>query len=214
MARTEITQQLIEAGAVAVIRMKETDRLLHVAEALLAGGVQVMEITLTTPGALGAIEALARTFSEAMLVGVGSAIDAEGTHRAIDAGARFVVSPIVKTEVIEAAHQHGLPVLPGAFTPTEAQYAHECGADIIKIFPANIVGMDFIKALLAPLPHLKLMPTGGVTPANAGDWIRAGACAVGIGSALLDKQAIAEGRFAVLTENARTLCRSLEAGRI
>lgn len=211
MARTEITQQIIEAGAVAVIRMNETDRLLHIAEALLAGGVTVMEVTLTTPGALGAIEALTHTFADAMLVGVGSAVDAEATHRAIDAGARFVVSPIVKAEIIEATHQHGLPVLPGAFTPTEAQYAHACGADIIKIFPANIVGMDFIKAVLAPLPHLKLMPTGGVTPANAGDWIRAGACAVGIGSALLDKEAVAEGRYAVLTENARTLCRSLEA---
>lgn len=213
MPRTEITQQIIEAGAVAVIRMKETDRLLHVAEALLAGGLTVMEVTLTTPGALEAIEALARTFAGTMLVGVGSAIDAEGTRRAIDAGARFVVSPIVKAEVIEASHQQDLPVLPGAFTPTEAQYAHECGADIIKVFPANIVRMDFIKAVLAPLPHLKLMPTGGVTPANAGDWIRAGACAVGLGSALLDKEAIAEGRYAVLTENARTLCHSLETSR-
>ena len=213
MPRTQITQQLIEAGAVAVIRMKETDRLLHVAEALLTGGVSVMEVTMTTLGALGAIEALTRTFSEQMLLGVGSVLDAETTRRAIEAGARYVVSPVLKAEIIEAAHQRGVPALPGAFSPTEVQHAHELGADIIKVFPAGVLGMGYFKALLAPLPHLKLMPTGGVTLDNAGEWLRAGACAVGIGSALLDKKAIAEGNYAVLTENARTLRRSIEEGR-
>ncbi len=210
MARTQITQQLIEAGAVAVIRMQDKDRLLHVAEAVLAGGVSAIEVTMTVPGALGMIEAVAERFGEAVLLGVGSVLDAETTHRAIDAGARYVISPILKAEIIEAAHQRDAPAMPGAFSPTEVQHAYELGADIIKVFPAGVLGMGYFKALLAPLPHLKLMPTGGVTLDNAGDWLRAGACAVAVGSALLDKKAIAEGNYAVLTENARTLRRSIE----
>ena len=213
MQRTQITQDLIDAGAVAVIRMQDTDRLLRVVEAVFEGGVSAIEVTMTVPGALGMIEAVARRFGEAVLLGVGSVLNAETVHRAIDAGARYVISPVLKAEVIEAAHQRDVPAMPGAFSPTEVQHAHELDADIIKVFPAGVLGMRYFKAILAPLPHLKLMPTGGVTLDNAGDWLRAGACAVAVGSALLDKQAIAEGRYAVLTENARRLRRSIEEGR-
>jgi len=132
-------------------------------------------------------------------------LDGETARRAIDAGARYVVSPILDAEVIATAHRYDVPALPGAFTPTEIQHAHTLGADVVKVFPASHVGTSYFRALCAPMPHLKLMPTGGVTLTNAGDWLRSGACAVGVGSALLDRQAIAEKNYHQITENARTL---------
>ncbi|MFQ5570816.1 MAG: bifunctional 4-hydroxy-2-oxoglutarate aldolase/2-dehydro-3-deoxy-phosphogluconate aldolase [Rhodothermales bacterium] len=213
MSRSQITQRFVEAGAAAVIRMSDPARLLKAAEAVLEGGVSVLEVTMTTPNALGMLDALVQAFGDRALIGVGSVLDAGAARRAIDAGARFVVSPVLKEEVIAATHRHDLPVMPGTFSPTEVQRAHDLGADIIKVFPAHVLGMAYIRAVLAPLPHLKLMPTGGVTLANAGDWLRAGACAVGVGSALFDRRAIAEARYAVLTDRARRLCRSIEEGR-
>lgn len=211
--RDTITQQLIDGGAVAIVRMQDSQRLMRVAEAIHEGGVSSIEITMTVPNALAMIEEVAREMGGEILLGVGSVIDADTTRRAIEAGARYVVSPVFKPEVIEAAHAQDAPALPGAFTPTEIQAAHEAGADIVKVFPANVLGKAFIKGVLAPLPHLKLAPTGGVTPANAGEWITAGASAVGVGSALLDKKAIAEGNYAVLTEKARILKQSIDSSR-
>jgi 2-dehydro-3-deoxyphosphogluconate aldolase/(4S)-4-hydroxy-2-oxoglutarate aldolase len=213
--RRRITEQIIECGAAAVIRMPEADRLMRVAEAIRVGGITAIEITMTTPGALSVIEEVARRMADDddVIVGVGSVLDAETARRAIDAGARFVVSPIFKRAIVETAHQHGAAALPGAYSPTEIQCAHEAGADIVKVFPASIAGMKFIKAVRAPMPHLKLMPTGGVSLTNAGDWVRAGACSVGVGSALLDKEAIAAGNFDQLTENARTLRQSIKEAR-
>ncbi len=201
------------SGAIAVIRMSNPDRVLRVAEAILKGGVTSIEITMTTPNALGMIGHVAKEMGDEILLGVGSVLDRKTVTSAIDAGAKYVVSPIFKPELVEASHLYGAPVLPGAFSPTEIQAAHEAGADMIKVFPADLAGMSYIKAVRAPMPHLKLVPTGGVTPENAGDWIRAGACAVGVGSALLDKKAIDAGNFEVLTQNARTLMESLNAGR-
>jgi 2-dehydro-3-deoxyphosphogluconate aldolase/(4S)-4-hydroxy-2-oxoglutarate aldolase len=123
------------------------------------------------------------------------------------------VSPIFKKEIIEVAHKNGVPALPGCFTPTEIQTAFEAGADIIKIFPADVLGMAFFKGILAPMPQLKLMPTGGVTLTNAGDWINAGACAVGVGTALLDKKAIENENYNLLTDNARLIMSSIEAAK-
>ncbi len=211
--RVGILERVLASGAVAVVRMADSDRLVRVVEAIREGGVTAVEVTMTTPNALQVIEEVARRMGDAVEIGVGSVLDAETVHRAVDAGARYVVSPILKQELIDASHTRGVPVMPGCFSPTEIQTATEMGADVIKVFPADIVGMPFFKAVLAPLPHLKLMPTGGVSLTNAGDWIRAGAVAVGVGSALLDKQAIAEGRFEKLTENARQLRRSVEEGR-
>jgi len=128
---------------------------------------------------------------------------------AINAGAKYVVSPILKKEIIDTSHKHNVPVMPGCFTPTEIQTAFEYGADIVKVFPADVVGMEFFKAILAPMPHLKLMPTGGVSLTNAGEWLKAGACAVGIGSALLDKKAIQESNYSILTENAKQIMKSI-----
>ena len=213
MMRTEIAHQLVETGAVVVLRMQETNRVVPVVEALLEGGIFALEVTMTVPGALQIIENLADRYGERLLLGVGSVVDARTVHEAVDVGARYIVSPILKADVIAAAHERDVPALPGAFSPTEVQQAYELGADIIKIFPAGVLGMSYFKAILAPLPHLKLMPTGGVTLTNAGDWLRAGACAVGVGSALVDRQAIAAGNYATLTQNAQTLLRSIEAGR-
>lgn len=212
-AREALLETILESGVIAVIRMANAEKLLRVAEAIREGGVTAIEITMTTPNALAVIETMAREMEGTVQVGVGSVLTAEVARRAIDAGARYVVSPVFKPEVIDAAHRHDALAMPGAFTPTEIQAATEAGADVVKVFPADVLGMPFFKAVKAPMPHLRIMPTGGVSLTNAGDWIRAGACAVGVGSALLDKRAIADGDFATLTENARTLRRSVEAGR-
>ncbi|WP_054686158.1 bifunctional 4-hydroxy-2-oxoglutarate aldolase/2-dehydro-3-deoxy-phosphogluconate aldolase, partial [Rhodothermus marinus] len=177
------------------------------------GGVTAIEITMSVPRAFQMIEEVARRLGDVALVGAGSVLDAETARLVIEAGARYVVSPVFKPEIIQTAHRYDVPALPGAFTPTEILAAHEAGADIVKVFPADVVGMAFFKAIKAPMPQLKLMPTGGVTLTNAGEWLRAGACAVGVGSALLDRAAIAEGRWEKLTENARTLMESIRQAR-
>jgi 2-dehydro-3-deoxyphosphogluconate aldolase/(4S)-4-hydroxy-2-oxoglutarate aldolase len=213
MDRSQITQKVMDNGAVAVVRMKEPEKLLKVVDALREGGLFSIEITLTVPNAFQLIEKTAKEFGDALLVGVGSVLNSESAQRAIDSGANYVVSPILKLEIIETAHKAGVPAMPGSFTPTEIQTAYEAGADIVKVFPADVVGMAFFKAVKAPMPHLKLMPTGGVTLTNAGDWIKAGACAVGVGSALLDPKAIEAGDYAKLTQNAKLLMESVNSVR-
>lgn len=211
--RDQILQEVLASGAIAVIRMADAERLVRVVEAVRAGGVTAIEVTMTTPKALAVIEEVAREMGDAVQLGVGSVLSAEVARQAVEAGARYVVSPVFKAEIIAEAHRLGVPAMPGCFTPTEIFAATEAGADIVKVFPADILGMAFFKSVLAPMPHLRLMPTGGVSLQNAGDWIRAGAVAVGVGSALLDKRAIAEEDYATLTENARTLRQSVKAGR-
>jgi 2-dehydro-3-deoxyphosphogluconate aldolase/(4S)-4-hydroxy-2-oxoglutarate aldolase len=149
-----------------------------------------------------------------LLLGAGTVVDADTACAVIDAGARFVVSPVFRPEVVKACHERGAAAAPGCFTPTEILNAHDQGADIVKVFPATALGPQFIKDVRAPLPQLKLMPTGGVSLDNAGDWIRAGAVAVGAGSALLDARAIEEGRLDVITANARRIVASVAAARV
>lgn len=204
MTRQEILDRVLGSGIVAVVRIEDADKCLRVIEAIRAGGVDVAEITMTVPNALALIEEAVRAFPDAP-IGVGSVLDAETVHRAADAGAAYVVSPVFKPEIVAAAHERGIPAMPGAFTPTEILRAHEAGADVIKVFPADVLGMAFFKGVLAPMPFLRLMPTGGVSLDNAGEWRLAGAVAVGVGGALLDKQAIAEGRYDQLTRNAQRL---------
>jgi 2-dehydro-3-deoxyphosphogluconate aldolase/(4S)-4-hydroxy-2-oxoglutarate aldolase len=215
MTRHDIVNALVDGGAIAVIRMADTEQLLRVVEAIHAGGVSAIEITMTTPDALSVIREVSRAFTEHpdVLVGVGSVLDSVTARLAIEAGARFVVSPILDEATIRMSHRYDVPMMPGCYTPTEIHRAHTLGADVVKIFPAQNVGMDYFRAVKAPMPHLKLMPTGGVTLTNAGDWLAAGACAVGVGSALLDKDAIAQGNYDVLTENARILRASVRDGR-
>jgi 2-dehydro-3-deoxyphosphogluconate aldolase / (4S)-4-hydroxy-2-oxoglutarate aldolase len=208
------TARLIEElGIVAVIRLKDPARVHPVVEALAAGGVRALEVTMTVPRAIELIRELARGVPEGFMLGAGTVIDADTAHAVIDAGASFVVSPVFRRDVIAACHDRDVPAIPGCFTPTEILAAHEAGADIIKVFPATALGPQFIRDLRAPLPHLKLMPTGGVTIHNAGDWIRAGAVAVGIGSALLNPDAIGNGRFDVITDSARRLVATVSDAR-
>jgi 2-dehydro-3-deoxyphosphogluconate aldolase / (4S)-4-hydroxy-2-oxoglutarate aldolase len=213
MKKEEILEELMRLGAIAVIRMSDSQKLLRVSEAIHKGGVSAIEITMTTPNALSVIENLSKTMGDEIIVGVGTVLDPQTAIDAINAGAQFVVSPFFKRDIVETVKKLNVPVMPGAFTPTEIQIAYEQGADIVKVFPADVVGMAFFKALKAPMPYLKLMPTGGVTLANAGEWLKAGACAVGVGTALLDKKAIDENNYKKLTENAEILVKSIAEGR-
>jgi 2-dehydro-3-deoxyphosphogluconate aldolase/(4S)-4-hydroxy-2-oxoglutarate aldolase len=205
MNREKIVEEIVKRKAVAVLRIKEPGKLKKVIEALYAGGMSVAEITMTVPNAIQLIEKMSNELDKNIIIGVGSVLNSKTAEDAINAGAKYVVSPIFKKEIIDIAHKYNVPAMPGCFTPTEIQTAFEAGADIIKIFPADVLGMDFFKGILAPMPHLKLMPTGGVTLTNAGDWLKAGACAVGVGSALLDKEAIEKENYSKLTENAKII---------
>jgi 2-dehydro-3-deoxyphosphogluconate aldolase/(4S)-4-hydroxy-2-oxoglutarate aldolase len=202
-AREAIVQRITALGALAVVRLPRADDVLPIAQALHAGGVSAIEVTMTVPGALQAIERLAREGDAELLIGVGSVLDAETARRAVEAGARFIVSPVFRAEVVEEAQRQGAAALPGAFTPTEILRAHEAGADLVKVFPSDALGPAFIKGVLAPMPFLRLVPTGGVTPDNAGSWIRAGAAAVGLGSALVDAALVARGDWRMITSLAR-----------
>ena len=208
-----LVETIQSLGAVAVVRTRHPARLVPAVEALVAGGVKAIEVTLTVPGAMDQIRNVREAFGDAVVLGVGSVTDAETAREATEAGARYVVSPVFKRSIVEAAHASGAAAMPGCFTPSEAQAAWEAGADVVKVFPAGVLGMPFFKAVLAPLPHLRLMPTGGVTLDNAGDWLRAGAVAVGVGSALWNDAAVASGDYDVLTSNARRLGASIAAAR-
>lgn len=209
MTREESLQHILRHKAVAVLRFDDADLFEPVAEALYAGGIRILEITMTVPDAIRLIERGAQFLPDDILFGVGSVIDSETTERAIGAGAQFVVSPVVKEEVIKTSRRLGKVVMAGAFTPTEIQHAWELGSDVVKVFPANILGMDFFKAVKAPLPHLRLMPTGGVTLTNGKDWLKAGACAVGVGSALVSANDLQGRNFKAIEENAQTLIQNL-----
>lgn len=209
MTREEIRNTILQRKVVAVVRMKNPEQLLKVVTAIMKGGVTGIELTMTIPNAIQSIETAAKEFGDEILLGVGSVISSSVAIDAINAGAKFVVSPIYKPEIVTTVISQNLVVIPGGFTPTEIQTAYEQGADFVKIFPADNLGLSFIKSIKAPLPHLKVIPTGGVTLDNAIDWINNGASAVGIGTALVDNKAIESGNFNQLTDNAKRLCASL-----
>jgi 2-dehydro-3-deoxyphosphogluconate aldolase/(4S)-4-hydroxy-2-oxoglutarate aldolase len=211
--REAIVRAIQELGIVAVIRLRDAAKLRGVVDALADGGVRALEVTMTVPNAVALIRELAPTMPEGFILGAGTVNDAATVNAVVDAGARYVVSPVFRREVIRACHDRGVAVAPGCFTPTEILDAHDAGADIIKVFPATALGPQYIKDVRAPLPQVKLMPTGGVTLDNAGDWIRAGAVAVGVGSALLDTAAIESGRFEVIAQNARRIVANVAAAR-
>ena len=211
--RSAVTAQIEALGVVAVIRLKDPATLRAVVHAMAEGGVRALEVTMTVPGAVDLIRALAPSLPDGFLLGAGTVTDAATAHAVIDAGARFVVGPVFRPDEIAACHERDVPAMPGCFSPTEILAAHECGADIIKVFPATMLGPQYLKDVRAPLPQVKLMPTGGVTLDNAGDWIRAGAVAVGLGSALLDPKAIESSRFDIIAANARRVVANVAAAR-
>jgi 2-dehydro-3-deoxyphosphogluconate aldolase/(4S)-4-hydroxy-2-oxoglutarate aldolase len=213
MNRNETVAQVIEYGVVAVIRMKDTGRLLKVIEAVREGGVKCIEITMTVPGAVEIIRELSTSAPKDVLIGAGTVVDAETAGKVMDAGARFVVGPVLNLDMIAACSKREIPVLPGCYTPTEIHKAWTAGAGIIKVFPATTLGPKYFKDLRGPFPDIRLMPTGGVTIDNVGEWILAGACAVGIGSDLLDKKAIDESKYEVLAERAAKMVNNVRVAR-
>lgn len=212
-ARHAVRERVERLGAVAVVRLYDTEAAIRVADALHAGGVTALEITVTVPDACAVIAAIARRFGDEVCVGVGTVLDAATARRAVAAGAQYVVSPVLRREVIEEAHRLGVPAMPGAYTPNEILDAHEAGADVVKIFPTDTLGPGYLRSVLAPMPFLRLMPTGGVTPDNVGLWLDAGAVAVGLGGALVDVALIAAGDWAAITARARRVTRSVAEAR-
>jgi 2-dehydro-3-deoxyphosphogluconate aldolase / (4S)-4-hydroxy-2-oxoglutarate aldolase len=203
-SREETLRALTETGVIAVIRADKGGDLVEVGRALRKGGVKFIEITMTVPGAMGVIEeATAALQGDDVYIGAGTVLDAETARAAILAGANYIVSPAFRPDVIRVCKRYAVPVMPGAMTPTEVLNAWEAGADVVKIFPAGVGGPPFFKALHGPFPHIKIMPTGGVNLATAPEFIKAGACAVGVGGELVGKPLIAAKDFATITKNAR-----------
>ena len=188
--RSEICGRITNPGLVAVIRVPRQEDVLPVCEALLEGGIEALEITLTVPKALKALKEVRERLGVKIILGAGTVTSPQSCREAIDAGAQFIVSPIMRPKIVEAAHDAGCPAMLGAYTPTEAQSAFEAGADFIKIFPADRLGATYVKALLAPLPHLRIVPTGGVDLETAPEFMKAGCVALGVGSSLLNPELI------------------------
>jgi len=209
-----VVDRIREIGIVPVVRATSADEALAAVEAIRAGGIPVLEITMTVPGALKIIKDLALRLGDDALVGAGTVLDAETARACIDAGARFIVSPSLDVPTIETCRVLDVPVFPGALTPTEVLTAWKAGADAVKIFPASAVGgATYLKSLKAPLPQIELIPTGGVSLKNVGDFIQAGALAVGVGADLVDLGAIRKGHTASITAKAREYVAAVHASR-
>lgn len=202
MTKEEVLKKITESGVVAVIRMKDTQRLQKVIEAVRKGGVKAIEITMTVPNAVEVIRAMAASKPDDVVLGAGTVTDVDTAKAVIDAGAQFIVGPVLNLEIIKLCRESGIACMPGCYTPTEIFMAWQAGADVVKVFPATSLGPRYLKDIAGPFPQIKMMPTGGVSVDNVGEWIAAGAVAAGIGSDLLDKKAIDEERYDVLTERA------------
>jgi 2-dehydro-3-deoxyphosphogluconate aldolase/(4S)-4-hydroxy-2-oxoglutarate aldolase len=202
MVKEEVLKKITESGVVVVIRMKDTQRLQKVIEAVRKGGVKAIEITMTVPNAVEVIRAMAASKPDDVVLGAGTVTDVETAKAVIDAGAQFIVGPILNLEIIKLCRERGIACMPGCYTPTEIFTAWQAGADVVKVFPATSLGPKYLKDIAGPFPQIKMMPTGGVSVDNVGEWIAAGAVAAGIGNDLLDKKAIDEERYDVLTERA------------
>ena len=213
MHRDEQVRLIEESGIIAIVRFDRSEQLVQVAKAIKAGGVAIIEFTMTTPNALGIIEESTREFGDEVLLGAGTVLDAETARAAILAGAEFIVAPTLDPEVIEVCRRYSKVVIPGAFTPTEILTAWEWGADFVKVFPASFGGPSYLKAIRGPLPQVKLIPVGGVSLENTADFIKAGAAAVAVGGNLVKRRAIDEGNFAELTETARQFVAAIRGAK-
>jgi 2-dehydro-3-deoxyphosphogluconate aldolase/(4S)-4-hydroxy-2-oxoglutarate aldolase len=201
----DILARLIEGKVVAVVRLDSGEQLINVAEALQAGGMSIIEFTVSTPGAVDMIKQATARFGNEVLMGAGTVLDPETARAAILAGAEFIVTPALNLATIELCKRYGKPIIPGALTPTEILTAWQAGSDMVKVFPADLGGPGYIKAVLAPLPQVRLVPTGGVSAENAAAYLKAGATAVGVGGKLVDKAAVARGDWQAITAEAQRL---------
>ncbi|WP_437280301.1 bifunctional 4-hydroxy-2-oxoglutarate aldolase/2-dehydro-3-deoxy-phosphogluconate aldolase [Sorangium sp. So ce375] len=214
MDREQVVRRIEEIGVVPVVRAPSGELAVRAARALCAGGIEVVEITMTVPDALSVMREIASRMGDRVVVGAGTVLTADAARRCIDAGAEFIVSPGLDLEVIRAAHDLGKAVFPGALTPTEVIAAWSAGADTVKLFPCSAMGgAKYLRALRAPLPDVKMMPTGGVNLTTARDFIEAGAVALGVGGELVDAAALAAGKDEVLTERAREFMSVVSAAR-
>ncbi|MGB8354774.1 MAG: bifunctional 4-hydroxy-2-oxoglutarate aldolase/2-dehydro-3-deoxy-phosphogluconate aldolase [Chthoniobacteraceae bacterium] len=213
MSKFKIIDRILNPGIVAVIRADSSEQLMHVAEALCEGGVTGMEVTMTTPNALHVISEVTKRFGDKILMGVGSVLDPETARMAILAGAEFVVTPVTKPDVIKLCNRYGKPIASGAYTPTEALLGYESGADFIKIFPADQLGPTYIKNILAPMPMLQIIPTGGVTVETAHSFIHAGCVALAAGSSLVSKEVMKHKDWKKLTETAAAFVEAVKKAR-
>ena len=213
MNKTEKLTLIRNTGVIAIMRAQSSDQLIAAADAIKAGGVSVIEITMTTPGALRVIEEAAQRYGDEVLFGAGSVLDAETARAAILAGAGFIVAPTLDLEVIGLGNRYGIPVAPGCYTPTEMLAAWQAGADLIKLFPADVGGPSLVKAILAPLPQLAIVPVGGVTLDNAAEFIKKGAAALGVGSSLVSQKLLDAGDMAELTRRAGAFIEAVKRGR-
>ncbi len=213
MTNPDTTQRLLDSGIIAIIRADLPDQLLEATQALADGGVTAIEVTMTTPNALEVIRDAVARFGDRILMGVGTVLNEETCVSAILAGAQFVVTPVTKPDVIRICHRYGRPIASGAFTPTECLLAHEAGADFVKLFPAEQLGPAYIKSILAPLPMLRIIPTGGVTPETAPAWLEAGCVALGAGTSLVSKEILKARDWPALTARAEAFVRAIRDAR-
>lgn len=212
-SKENILRVIIDCGVVAVVRVGSAREALEVCLAIARGGVKPVEVTMTIPNAIDVIKEFKSTVKDEVLVGAGTVLDPETARAAILAGVDYIVTPTLNLKVIEMCHRYGKVVIPGAFTPTEILTAWEAGADIVKVFPAGVAGPQYLKDIKGPLPQVRLLPTGGVTLENTPDFIKAGAVAVAVGTALVDKKLVAEKKFDLITERAKQFVEAVRKAR-
>jgi 2-dehydro-3-deoxyphosphogluconate aldolase / (4S)-4-hydroxy-2-oxoglutarate aldolase len=212
-SRVQTAAALEQLGAVAVVRLESAEWLRRVVDALMEGGIRAVEVTMTTRGALEALAKCRAALGDSAMLGAGTVLDAETARMAVSAGASFVVGPTLCPEMIRTCRRYDVASIPGAYTPTEIVAAWEAGADLVKVFPAGLLGPAYVRELRGPLPHLRLMPTGGVTLDNAGDFLAAGAVAVGVGGALVEREAVGRGDYAAIADRARRLAAAVREAR-
>ena len=213
MNRDDKLHLIRDTGVIAIMRAQSSSQLIAAADAIRQGGVRAIEVTMTTPGALDVIAEATRRYGEEVLFGVGTVLDAETARTAILAGAGFIVAPTLNLEMVALCKRYSVPVLPGCFTPTEMLTAWEAGADMVKLFPAEVGGPDLIRAILAPLPQLQIVPVGGVDLNTAADFIRKGAAALGVGSSLINQKLLETDDMAELTRRAQAFIEQVQEGR-
>jgi 2-dehydro-3-deoxyphosphogluconate aldolase/(4S)-4-hydroxy-2-oxoglutarate aldolase len=212
--KQQVLSFITDIGLVPVVRTASAESAIHAVEAIYNGGIRAAEITMTVPGAIRALEKVADAFGDRIVLGAGTVLDPETARAAMLAGAEFFVSPSLKLSTIEIARRYSKVVMPGALTPTEVLAAWEAGADIVKIFPCgNVGGPKYIKALRAPFPHIEMIPTGGVNLETAGEFLKAGACAVAVGAELVDAKSLKEGRLELIEEKARQYLAAIAKAR-